>query len=420
MPVRNYIPKAMLSQEVDVSEFAGTTLFTYGGGDEVNAPADWSKFASIFELLGYGVPEGYTLEDELNTADASFEWAVTIGAHTDHVRIEAIKDFYVYGIHSSISNDGAVFGEADSIDRHATLTAGVYWVEFTYEWHHGVIDLVREVGVSTLTFRDGALNTVLAWYPEPGHYQGALTLLRTGRNDDLLGLMEAASVGVEHRFIYGTQVQSEAYGADPRYNLEFYPGRVVFETDADALAWGNTAFRDALGFTGDEVSTELPGYFGGSRYAFVATYPPKWAVYLNRAIPQYTPVSKVNAGPLTITNGGHTERTTFSTQRHWDFSIQVAGALTSEDQLFPFIEWFERNYRVRFMDLMPDAMEQRLAQGVRSGYSLTHTGEDDYRVGVIRLVLTTGQEELAHESVEPFRRRAYAYSLTGIEYREAT
>lgn len=384
MPARNYSPIAYLSCSFSLAQLAGEDLYTDDSGT-VTAGAGFGTFRNLRDLLnGYGSPALRTVKGVCDTAltvgglPGSFQVAIT---DSDRIRwtysggafqLKALSASNPFGL--STSYVAAVAGK---------VTAAA-------DWTRGNVDLAD----CTLRIKVGSTETD-AFFDE-GQAQDVLTLIRGWAADALC-----------------TAPAHNLTATDGRLDVRFVlsdAGKVQCWRSASYgdLTWESEELATFLGFRGDETAEIV-----GSSQVLEATDSPLTVLWLNRPIEYCEP--KIRSNRSVVRNSaGASQVTHTSTIKGWNVRVCVTGIGSTEDQtdaawdgFFPYL------LKADSFSVFQDAGEPRIAVSRRNVYSAVQTPEDNYRTGVLDLVLDDQAQEYGFDLEDPQVRLRYYFDLPG-------
>jgi hypothetical protein len=408
MPALDYNPKAAISCGLDLTHLAGHILYQkvwHGGvSASVVASAGFGDCEDIYDLLhAQGSHDIRTLAAALNNATASGEpipegFAAYVNA-SDRVEISYPHPF---SIRAAVGNPYGL----DTLDVEAQLRDGVYVARAVGDWTRGTF-LNPSYPNEILSFWITYSGSEYLAYMDGGRYQGVIQSLRDwSLSDTLTGEGSASLTGLEGR-------SAGSYGT--RWILSD-TGYVEYWTDLTeiSITWASTELRDVLGYTGSEPLNPVADSGGYS--VMRATYRPHGLLWLNRPV-EYVEPRVRGTRRLAEATDGRVDTTHLATRRGWLMRFSIQGLASTEDATAEALDgFFAYLWKAKHFTLYQNTAEPRKAAARRDGYSLELCGEDNYRVGRIRLVLDPGIEVADFTLEDPRIRLRYFMELSGNEY----
>ena len=254
-------PRGALAVEVDATEWAGETLFTVSG-TSIDAAASWTTFDDVLAMLtgrGCGLDGGGTPIVDL-ARDAATATGTTVTAAINANDRIVLRFTGATAVTLAAGADNAVFG-FDPAGQSAVLVGGNRVLTAVSDWQRGNIENAQ------------------------------LDLTRSTSNGLAPALAYRAHTAVQTVRQWGTTAApADADDNYPETNLQQSDKAASWGIDADghvwrardvsrgaAPVWVSTTFRDALGFTGEEIETS-----NGDLRVLTATYPCRWLLTPSR------------------------------------------------------------------------------------------------------------------------------------------
>jgi hypothetical protein len=383
MPRNEFAPNFALMTDFDARPFAGV-LYTAEGQNISLPTASQIVFDDPVEFLnGKGMNAIYSLKHDLE-ADKGGTWTISIDSQ------DRIKWLASPGVNMDITTDwggGQIWGlnydYYEMIDTQPAI--------FPNDWQRGNLVLWQSGNTNYgKIFYTGSGTSSPSSYPNFPFAQDMISLLsiRSGNGQ------------------YCLQSRDEFYFAQAHQWILRDDGHVVRVSSFanPSFSWVDTAFRDRLGFSGNEQWISLYG-----RKALIADYVMPGVLYPSRPFQDhhiaYDRVSeyqrKIGGGFTSNFIGNYVKsRLTFHLDAYAD--IQNDYRFFS-DTLGNF---FYKGAKINFFQGVGDPRLARITNDITSSapaYSLTHTSENNGDQGVIRGTITDISADLAYDGV--IRRR---------------
>ena len=383
MPRNEFAPNFALMTDFDARPFAGV-LYTAEGQNISLPTASQIVFDDPVEFLnGKGMNANYSLKHDLE-ADKGGTWTISIDSQ------DRIKWLASPGVNMDITTDwggGQIWGlnydYYEMIDTQPAI--------FPNDWQRGNLVLWQSGNANYgKIFYTGSGSSSPSLYPNFPFAQDMISLLsiRSGNGQ------------------YCLQSRDEFYFAQAHQWILRDDGHVVRMSSFanPSFSWVDTAFRDRLGFSGNEQWISLYG-----RKALIADYMMPGVLYPSRPFQDhhiaYDRVSeyqrKIGGGFTSNFIGNYVKsRLTFHLDAYAD--IQNDYRFFS-DTLGSF---FYKGAKINFVQGVGDPRLARITNDITSSapaYSLTHTSENNGDQGVIRGTITDISSELSYDGM--IRRR---------------
>lgn len=402
-----------MSQQL-VSHFAGQVLFNRGT-TEITAPSSWDRFPCLLDLLnGQGSnPNILTIPGESLAESIKYygETATPAIVDTWHAGITSEDKVYItaaatpFRIRHKWGPDVLGIG-ADWVDSHdfpSFLFEGTWSIIAPNDWIRGEFLSGSDPGNGLIGYEiDDNNGAAFNIYPPLGRMPGVLEWVREQAEADALSNAATANVS------YLDQQTGP------------FPGVRWFLSDAGkvtvirpyfvySIEWTNTEFRDWLGFSGNEAETPD----GTGCFAMEADNYAQGLLWLDRPIEYFEPEIRSTRIASELSDGRF-EQAHISTVKGWRLRFAITGLASSVDRLMNAQEdFFAYLWRSEFFTVFLNTQERRLARRGRDGYSREITGEDDYRMGIHRLVLDPGISSASFNLEDPSVRSRYFLELIG-------
>ena len=383
MPRNEFAPNFALMTDFDARPFAGV-LYTAEGQNISLPTASQIVFDDPVEFLnGKGMNAIYSLKHDLE-ADKGGTWTISIDSQ------DRIKWLASPGVNMDITTDwggGQIWGlnydYYEMIDTQPAI--------FPNDWQRGNLVLWQSGNTNYgKIFYTGSGTSSPSSYPNFPFAQDMISLLsiRSGNGQ------------------YCLQSRDEFYFAQAHQWILRDDGHVVRVSSFanPSFSWVDTAFRDRLGFSGNEQWISLYG-----RKALIADYVMPGVLYPSRPFQDhhiaYDRVSeyqrKIGGGFTSNFIGNYVKsRLTFHLDAYAD--IQNDYRFFS-DTLGNF---FYKGAKINFFQGVGDPRLARITNNItasKPAYSLTHTSENNGDQGVIRGTITDISSELSYDGM--IRRR---------------
>ena len=383
MPRNEFAPNFALMTDFDARPFAGV-LYTAEGQNISLPTASQIVFDDPIEFLnGKGMNASYSLKHDLE-ADKGGNWTISIDSQ------DRIKWLASPGVNMDITTDwggGQIWGlnydYYEMIDTQPAI--------FPNDWQRGNLVLWQSGNANYGKINyTGASTASPSLYPNFPFAQDMICLLsiRSGNGQ------------------YCLQSRDEFYFAQAHQWILRDDGHVVRMSSFanPSFSWVDTAFRDRLGFSGNEQWISLYG-----RKALIADHVMPGVLYPSRPFQDhhiaYDRVSeyqrKIGGGFTSNFIGNYVKsRLTFHLDAYAD--IQNDYRFFS-DTLGNF---FYKGAKINFFQGVGDPRLARITNDItasKPAYSLTHTSENSGDQGVIRGTITDISSELSYDGM--IRRR---------------
>src|SRR3990167_6684278 len=435
MPAHDYTQIGMLCTQQFMSTFAGAQLWkrVIGGVDRVvTAPATWGNFTDIHHLLhGMGAVPAVG-------SNQAFDLAALIEFYSDLAGIEDYGWEVSLTTQDLIRIDNSVdipfkvkkygyqpwFGFGASYTDSFTAGAETYVIA-PNDYKRGVIPVTStdddggKVGLTIEVSTVGGPVTFDVILPSR-YYQGALEVVRLmaqgdalaeNSQDNLTYLDNDDAIAAGSTWVLGDS-GDEAGKVVVTYSINLPSGNIQ---------WLSTTFRDWLGFDGTEAPIEVlpPGGIGAgdpTNYKLVASHPPQGILWLDRAIEYLEPHLEA-VRFWEVCADGREKSAHVLTREGWNLRVSIAGLSSTVDRLmFAHEDFFKYFWRSEFFTVYNNVNERRVGARVKSKYSLAVTGEDDYRVGTIRLTPDASFRKLQFDPDKPGFRHQYFLDIPAWKY----
>ena len=413
MPSNDYSPLGKLSCGFDLSHVASLELYRTAGDEAtVYAPGEFGAFADIHDLLsGLGSEDSRTLTGALNTAREVAELAGEFTAYitgngsgsTSGLYAEdrvAIRYSAPFSVRAASANNPFGFDTADTV----AIASGTEYVAVApRDWTRGIIRGGSDT-ILTLTVGATEANAFV-----DSIYQNIPTMLRTWDLGDTLSGSGALSLTALENL--GVWVNDTDVTARWILNAE---GFVEYwrSSTRGALEWINADLRKFLGFTGLELDVNATGGMTYTR----GTYRPHGMLWLARPIEYLEPKIRGKRRVAEAADG-HTDTAHLSTRKGWILRFVVRGLAATEDSTVEALDGFlAYMWKAPHLTIYQNVNEVRRATRASEGYSLEVCGEDNYRVGRVRIVLDADKQDQEFSLEDPRVRLRYFMELTGNEY----
>ena len=383
MPRNEFAPNFALMTDFDARPFAGV-LYTAEGQNISLPTASQIVFDDPVEFLnGKGMNANYSLKHDLE-ADKGGTWTISIDSQ------DRIKWLASPGVNMDITTDwggGQIWGlnydYYEMIDTQPAI--------FPNDWQRGNLVLWQSGNTNYgKIFYTGSGTSSPSSYPNFPFAQDMISLLsiRSGNGQ------------------YCLQSRDEFYFAQAHQWILRDDGHVVRVSSFanPSFSWVDTAFRDRLGFSGNEQWISLYG-----RKALIADYVMPGVLYPSRPFQDhhiaYDRVSeyqrKIGGGFTSNFIGNYVKsRLTFHLDAYADIQNDYRFFSDTLGNLF------YKGAKINFFQGVGDPRLARITNDItasKPAYSLTHTSENNGDQGVIRGTITDISSELSYDGM--IRRR---------------
>lgn len=386
MPRNEFASNFALMTDFDARPFAGV-LYTAEGQNISLPTASQIVFDDPIEFLnGKGMNASYSLKHDLEADFTGTTWTVEIDS-SDKIKISDSANTTTTFRRWLSSPDADYWG----INNDSGIVKSGASVTFPLDWTR-----------KNLVFGDGSsANTCKLFYTGSGSSSPSL-YPSFPFAQDMISLLSIRSGNGQ----YCLQSRDEFYFAQAHQWVLRDDGHVVRMSSFanPSFSWVDTAFRDRLGFSGNEQWISLYG-----RKALIADYVMPGVLYPSRPFQDhhiaYDRVSeyqrKIGGGFTSNFIGNYVKsRLTFHLDAYAD--IQNDYRFFS-DTLGNF---FYKGAKINFFQGVGDPRLARITNDItasKPAYSLTHTSENNGDQGVIRGTITDISSELSYDGM--IRRR---------------
>lgn len=386
MPRNEFAPNFALMTDFDARPFAGV-LYTAEGQNISLPSASQIVFDNPIQFLnGQGMSASYSLKHDLEADFTGTTWTVEIDS-SDKIKISDSANTTTTFRRWLSSPDADYWG----INNDSGIVKSGASVTFPLDWTR-----------KNLVFGDGSsANTCKLFYTGSGSSSPSL-YPNFPFAQDMISLLSIRSGNGQ----YCLQSRDEFYFAQAHQWILRDDGHVVRMSSFanPSFSWVDTAFRDRLGFSGNEQWISLYG-----RKALIADHVMPGVLYPSRPFQDhhiaYDRVSeyqrKIGGGFTSNFIGNYVKsRLTFHLDAYAD--IQNDYRFFS-DTLGNF---FYKGAKINFFQGVGDPRLARITNDITASapaYSLTHTSENNGDQGVIRGTITDISSELSYDGM--IRRR---------------
>lgn len=399
MPNANAYPRGAVTTRVDVRQWQGARLFSFGS-THVDAPNDWGPFFddAVVLLTGRGTAlaaNRCSMAHALAAAlPAASSVSVSLSSITDRITLRAVGLAGHFTLAAGAAN--AVLG-FDPAGQTSALLAGGETITAVGDWQRGVIESVAPTITSSVA--DGSTSGPLVT-PSQYRVHCALDLLRTlgnGDADDSAGGMSLGTLSPGVR--WGLTADGHVFMARNT------------SVTASALTWVSTTFRDFLGFTGLEAATTPSG--SANLRVLTATYP------CHGVLTPYWPLERVadsleHVGQAQLLTSGRQYWVGQQALRRYDVTFLVDGYQARLDRARHFVDhvapYLHPGAWVNVYQDWGDPRRARRTVDIRPGsaaYDTVATSQRDGDFGRLRCYLDRGAESrVALEFEGALRQRA--------------
>ena len=354
MPSNDTAPNFSLLTEFDATQWSGLDLFSRGS-NQITMPTfaqgEGFYLDAVSFLNGRGAPAGYSLGDRINTASNFGTWSITIDEN-DKIKIECSELFKV-----AFSSGVDVLGVGST-----SYSANALSFTCPNDWTRGVISAGK------YSFRNStdSLTFVVNF------------LLFVNKQDLVIAIRERGTTNDIDDVNTTNCLEQLDINANSSSEIHWYidnNGHVNCDYDLSLsdITWDSVSFRDALGFTGDEVvSTTVYSK------TITASNPLKGALFPSRPIESHHLSVESVVDYQRIIGGGYTS----NSRGAYTSSILRFHLDASADQkdlykhfIDSFVPYVATGEKIVFYQEWGDS--RRASTSVASNYGLLYTVEDE-------------------------------------------
>jgi hypothetical protein len=383
MPRNEFAPNFCLMTDFDARPFTGV-LYT-AEGQNISLPnASQIIFDDPIEFLnGRGMNSSYSLKHDLE-ADKGGTWTISIESQ-DRIKWERSP-----GINMDITTDaggGQIWGlNFDYYEMISTEPA-----IFPNDWQRGNLVFWQSGNVNYGKINYSGAGTVSpSLYPVFPFAQDMISLLsvRSGNGQYCLQSRDEFYFAQDHQWILrddGHVVRMSSF-ANPSFS------------------WVDTAFRDRLGFSGNEQWISLYG-----RKALIADRVMPGVLYPSRPVQDHhISFDRVSEYQRKIGGGFTSNFIGNYVKSNLSFHLDAYADIQNDYRFFSDTlgTYFYKGAKINFFQGVGDPRLARITNDITSSnpaYSLTHTSENNGDQGVIRGTITSITSELSYDGM--IRRR---------------
>ena len=383
MPRNEFAPNFCLMTDFDARPFTGT-LYTAEGQNISLPTASQIVFNDPIEFLnGRGMSSSYSLKHDLE-ADKGGTFTISIDSQ-DRIKWDASP-----GVKMDITTDaggGQIWGlNFDYYEMISTEPA-----IFPNDWQRGNLVLWQSGNVNYGKINYSGAGTVSpSLYPAFPFAQDMVSLLsvRSGNGQ------------------YCLQSRDEFYFAQAHQWILRDDGHVVRMSSFTnpSFSWVDTAFRDRLGFSGNEQWISLYG-----RKALIADHVMPGVLYPSRPVQDHhISFDRVSEYQRKIGGGFTSNFIGNYVKSNLSFHLDAYADIQNDYRFFSDTlgVYFYKGAKINFFQGVGDPRLARITNDITSSnpaYSLTHTSENNGDQGVIRGTITNITSELSYDGM--IRRR---------------
>jgi hypothetical protein len=383
MPRNEFAPNFCLMTDFDARPFTGT-LYTAEGQNISLPSASQIIFDDPIQFLnGKGMSSSYSLKHDLE-ADKGGTWTISIDSQ------DRIKWLASPGVDMDITTDaggGEIWGlNFDYYEMISTEPA-----IFPNDWQRGNLILWQSGNVNYGKINYSGAGTVSpSLYPVFPFAQDMISLLsvRSGNGQYCLQSRDEFYFEQAHQWILrddGHVVRMSSF-ANPSFS------------------WVDTAFRDRLGFSGNEQWISLYG-----RKALIADHVMPGVLYPSRPVQDHhISFDRVSEYQRKIGGGFTSNFIGNYVKSNLSFHLDAYADIQNDYRFFgdTLGVYFYKGAKINFFQGVGDPRLARITNDItssNSAYSLTHTSENNGDQGVIRGTITNITSELSYDGM--IRRR---------------
>jgi hypothetical protein len=383
MPRNEFAPNFCLMTDFDARPFTGT-LYTAEGQNISLPSASQIIFDDPIQFLnGKGMSSSYSLKHDLE-ADKGGTWTISIDSQ------DRIKWLASPGVDMDITTDaggGEIWGlNFDYYEMISTEPA-----IFPNDWQRGNLILWQSGNVNYGKINYSGAGTVSpSLYPVFPFAQDMISLLsvRSGNGQYCLQSRDEFYFEQAHQWILrddGHVVRMSSF-ANPSFS------------------WVDTAFRDRLGFSGNEQWISLYG-----RKALIAEHVMPGVLYPSRPVQDHhISFDRVSEYQRKIGGGFTSNFIGNYVKSNLSFHLDAYADIQNDYRFFSDTlgVYFYKGAKINFFQGVGDPRLARITNDItasKPAYSLTHTSENNGDQGVIRGTITNITSELSYDGM--IRRR---------------